>query len=161
MATRRITPLWNYLHEASNPSLESFELSRLNHAANLRKEIAALLDQWIEETAEAILARWVREDRKFPQSGERLDILPQAAELPFSTPQSVSVRPRRADNRRLRATRRSPHLGCSAGAQLQDDGLCLYRQHRGTLGSQRMYTTKAHTITTKKPGSGPSEDRAR
>ena len=60
MATRRITPLWNYLHEASNPSLESFELSRLNHAANLRKEIAALLDQWIEETAEAILARWVR-----------------------------------------------------------------------------------------------------
>jgi len=24
-----------------------------------------------------------------------------------------------------------------------------------------MYTTKAHTITTKKPGSGPSEDRAR
>src|SRR5580700_2653423 len=108
MATRRVTPLWNYLHEASNPSLESFELSRLNHAANLRKEIAALLDQWIEETAEAILARWVREDRKFPQSGERLDILPQAAELPFSTPQSVSVRPRRADNRRLRATRRSP-----------------------------------------------------
>jgi hypothetical protein len=108
MATRRITPLWNYLHEASDPSLESFELSRLNHAANLRKEIAALLDQWIEETAEAILARWVREDRKFPQPGERLDIFPQAAELPFSTPQSVSVRPRRADNRRLRATRRSP-----------------------------------------------------
>jgi hypothetical protein len=108
MATRRITPPWDYLHEASNPSLETFELSRLNHAANLRKEIAALLDQWIEETAEAILARWVREDRKFPQSGERLDILPQAAELPFSTPQSVSVRPRRADNRRLRATRRSP-----------------------------------------------------
>jgi hypothetical protein len=105
MATRRITPPWDYLHEASNPSLETFELSRLNHAANLRKEIAALLDQWIEETAEAILARWVREDRKFPQSGERLDILPQAAELPFSTPQAVSDRPRRTD-RRLRATRR-------------------------------------------------------
>ena len=106
MATRRITPPWNYLHEASSPSLETFELSRLNHAANLRKEIAALLEQWIEETAEAILARWVREDRKFQQSGERLDIFPQAAELPVSTPQAVSVRPRRTD-RRLRATRRS------------------------------------------------------
>ncbi len=49
MATRRVTPPWDYLHEASGPSLESFELSRLNHAANLRKEIAALLEQWIEE----------------------------------------------------------------------------------------------------------------
>lgn len=105
MASRRITPPWNYLHEASNPSLETFELSRLNHAANLRKEIAALLEQWIEETAEAILARWVREDREFAQPGGRLDILPQA-ELPFSSPQAVSEQPRRED-RRMRAARRS------------------------------------------------------
>ena len=63
MGTRRMTPPWDYLHQASGPSLESFELSRLNHAANLRKEIAVLLEQWIEEAAEALLARWVREDR--------------------------------------------------------------------------------------------------
>src|ERR1051326_6698789 len=70
MATRRITPPWDFLHEASNPSLESFELSRLNHTANLRKEIAALLEQWIAEAAEALLARWVREDRQLlPQQG--------------------------------------------------------------------------------------------
>lgn len=107
MATRRIVPPWDYLHEASEPSLESFELSRLNHAANLRKEIAALLEQWIEETAEAILARWVREDRKLPpQTGQpRLDLLSHA-ESPFSPPQAVSVRPRRAD-RRLRASGRN------------------------------------------------------
>src|SRR5487761_500580 len=78
MATRRVTPPWEYLHQASNPSLESFELSRLNHAANLRKEIGALLEQWIEEAAEALLARWVREDRKLPpQPDQPLDILPQ------------------------------------------------------------------------------------
>ena len=50
---------WEYLRKASVPSLESFELSRLSHAANLRKEIAALVDQWLEETASALLARWL------------------------------------------------------------------------------------------------------
>jgi hypothetical protein len=104
MASRRIVPPWDYLHEASNPSLESFELSRLNHAANLRKEIAALLEQWVAETAEAFLARWLREDRKFPQQPGRLDIVPEA-ELPFSPAPVVPVRPRRAD-RRLRAPAR-------------------------------------------------------
>lgn len=107
MAARRVTPPWEYLHQASNPSLESFELSRLNHAANLRKEIGALLEQWIEEAAEALLARWVREDRKLPpQPDQPLDILPQA-ELPFSPPQTIAVGQRPAD-RRLRSRRSSP-----------------------------------------------------
>ena len=102
MATQRVTPPWNYLHEASDTSLESFELSRLNHAANLRKEIAALLEQWIEVTAEAFLARWVREDRKLPsQPGQGSDILPQA-ELPFAPPQMINVGPRQPV-RRLRS----------------------------------------------------------
>jgi hypothetical protein len=57
MATRAFKPPWSYLRQASESSLRSFELSRLNHAANLRKEIVALLDQWLEETAEARLAR--------------------------------------------------------------------------------------------------------
>ena len=55
MATHRVTPPWHYLHEASDTSLESFELSRLNHAANLRKEIAALLEQWIEVSCRSFL----------------------------------------------------------------------------------------------------------
>ena len=107
MAARRVNPPWDYLHQASNPSLESFELSRLNHAAHLRKEVAALLEEWIEEAAEARLARWVREDRKVPtHSDQSLDILPQA-ELPFSPAQTIAVRPRQAD-RRLRSRRASP-----------------------------------------------------
>jgi hypothetical protein len=56
-----MSPPTDYLSSASRTSLESFELSRLNHAANLRREIAALIDQWIEETAEAMLARWMLE----------------------------------------------------------------------------------------------------
>ena len=107
MAARRVAPPWDYLREASSASLESFELSRLNHAANLRKEIAALLEQWIEETSQALLARWVREDRKLPpQPNQPFDILPQA-ELPLSTPQSIAVEPR-APDRRMRPRRASP-----------------------------------------------------
>ena len=59
MTITRVAPPFNYLYTASQSSLQSFELAHLNHAANLRREIATLIDQWIEETAEAMLARSV------------------------------------------------------------------------------------------------------
>ena len=61
MSITRIAPPADYLRTASRTSLQSFELARLNHAANLRREIAVLIDQWLEETAEAMLARWMLE----------------------------------------------------------------------------------------------------
>ena len=61
MSITRIAPPVDYLRSASRSSLQSFELPRLNHAANLRREISALIDQWLEETAEAMLARWMLE----------------------------------------------------------------------------------------------------
>jgi hypothetical protein len=36
----------------------------LSHASNLRKEIAALVDQWVEENSSAMLARWLMEHRE-------------------------------------------------------------------------------------------------
>src|SRR6516225_2295306 len=59
-------PPWEFLLSASRNSLQSFELSRLSHAANLRKEIGALLDQWMEENAYAMLARLLIQERKRP-----------------------------------------------------------------------------------------------
>ena len=59
MSITRIVPPIDYLRSASRSSLHSFELARLNHAANLKREIAVLIDQWLEETAEAMLARWM------------------------------------------------------------------------------------------------------
>jgi hypothetical protein len=53
-----------YLETASDQSLESYELSRLNHASNLRKELVQLIDQWLEESAAAMLARWILEHRR-------------------------------------------------------------------------------------------------
>ena len=106
MATHRVTPPWHYLHEASERSLQSFELSRLNHAANLRKEIAVLLEQWIEELAEAMVARWVREDRrKSPPCGEPVNT-PAQAELPLFLARMVDIGPRQSV-RRLRPRIRS------------------------------------------------------
>ena len=59
-------PPWEFLLAASRNSLQSYELSRLSHAANLRKEIEALLDQWLEENAYAMLARLLMQERKRP-----------------------------------------------------------------------------------------------
>jgi len=64
-------PPWEFLLSASRNSLQSFELSRLSHAANLRKEIGALLDLWIEENSAAMLARWLMEQRERPQQAQQ------------------------------------------------------------------------------------------
>ena len=56
-----MSPPWEFLLSVSRSSLQSFELSRLSHASNLRKEIVALLDEWVEENAAGMLARWLLE----------------------------------------------------------------------------------------------------
>jgi hypothetical protein len=60
MTISNFTSQLDYLQVASRASLQSFELTRLNHAANLRQEIAALIGQWIQETSE-----------RFAKKGER------------------------------------------------------------------------------------------
>lgn len=68
MTMTRFSPPLDYLQAASRASLQNYELTRLNHAANLRQEIAALIDQWIQETSEAMLARWLLDHHKSLQS---------------------------------------------------------------------------------------------
>ncbi len=63
MQSFRISPPWEFLLSASRNSLQSYGLSRLSHASNLRKEISALIDQWVEENTSAMLARWLMEHR--------------------------------------------------------------------------------------------------
>ena len=57
-------PPWDYLLSATRNSLQSYELSRLNHAANLGKEIKQLLDTYIEESSNARLARLLMEQKE-------------------------------------------------------------------------------------------------
>jgi hypothetical protein len=62
----RPQPPWEFLLTASRNSLQSYELTRLSHAANLRKEIGALMDQWLEENSSAAVARWLIAQREHP-----------------------------------------------------------------------------------------------
>ena len=64
MSKFRTQAPWEFLLSASRHTLQSYELSRLGHAANLRKEISSLLDQWLEENTAAMLARWLIEQRE-------------------------------------------------------------------------------------------------
>jgi hypothetical protein len=73
VTTRSTQPPWEFLLSASKNSLQSFELSRLSHAANIRKEIAALLDQWMDDNANATLARLLLEERE--RSAREADLL--------------------------------------------------------------------------------------
>ena len=57
-------PPWEFLLTASRNSLQSYELARLSHAANLRKEIGTLLDQWLAENSAASVARWLIDQRE-------------------------------------------------------------------------------------------------
>jgi hypothetical protein len=64
VTTCRTQPPWEFLFTASSNTLHSYELSRLGHAANLRKEINSLLDQWIDENANAMVASVLLELRE-------------------------------------------------------------------------------------------------
>jgi hypothetical protein len=80
-------PPWDFLLSASRTSLQSYELTRLSHAANLRKEIGTLLDQWLDENAYAMLARWLMEQRERSSSHTADDLSP---DLHASPAHSVS-----------------------------------------------------------------------
>ena len=57
-------PPWEFLLTASRNTLQCYELSRLGHASNLRKEISSHLNQWLDENANAMVARWLIEERE-------------------------------------------------------------------------------------------------
>ena len=57
MASARISASWLYLRDATPETLQAFELSRLNLASCLRKQIEALVIQYLDEVASAMLAR--------------------------------------------------------------------------------------------------------
>ena len=44
--------------------LHNFELSRLNHVSNMRKELQVLVDQMVNDMSEALLARALLNHRK-------------------------------------------------------------------------------------------------
>ena len=102
MSGTQLDPPWDFFHDASIASLQSFELSRLNNAANIRRQIAALLDQWVSDNSQALLSRWVREQRAFPrpphaQATQSPELLPHQSALPFDPSATPTLLPRRPE----------------------------------------------------------------
>jgi len=100
MSSRRIEPPWDFFHDASIASLESFELSRLNNAANLRRQIIALLDQWVDDNSQALLARWVRDQRallRVATNTPEVENSPPQSVFPFDQPATPELMPHRQE----------------------------------------------------------------
>ena len=57
-------PLRTLLLDSSNPTIGQYELSRLNLAANLRKEMRATIEHMIDALVEARVARWFLENKE-------------------------------------------------------------------------------------------------
>jgi hypothetical protein len=72
MSMSATRPSLDYLASCSEMSLESVELSRLNAAANLRKEFHEILEEWIDSEADARLARALLEWRRAHDAGANL-----------------------------------------------------------------------------------------
>lgn len=76
---RATRPPLDYLLTSSQMSLESVELARLNRAANLRKELCDVVEEWIDAEVDARLARSILEWRRSEPSGavgRRVDTSP-------------------------------------------------------------------------------------
>jgi hypothetical protein len=56
--------LIGYLRTCSDPMLEQFEMARLSTAANLSRQLNVTIQRAVNDLAEAMLARTVREHRK-------------------------------------------------------------------------------------------------
>lgn len=76
-------PPIEFLFEASTQTLQDFELAALNHAANLSKAIRSELDMYVEKTAEALLTRWIKENRSalLREAAKRIELKPKKTEL--------------------------------------------------------------------------------
>jgi hypothetical protein len=64
-----------YLATSSDTSLESFRLSRMNRAANLRKELFDVVEEWIEAEVEARVAERLLERSEQERAGP-IDVAP-------------------------------------------------------------------------------------
>jgi len=71
-------PPLDFFLTSSATGLESFELSRMTRAANLRKELRDIMEEWIETEVNARVARWVLESRRAQMLAQQIDLLPGA-----------------------------------------------------------------------------------
>jgi hypothetical protein len=57
-------PPLSFLLEASPTSLQDLELASLNRSRNLARTVRSEIEQWIEQEAAGMLARWMIKNRE-------------------------------------------------------------------------------------------------
>jgi len=88
-------PPLEFFLTSSDTGLQSFELSRMNRASNLRKELRQVMEEWIQAEVNARFARWVLESRRPQALACRADLLTagdaQPARSPVSSIEQLSI----------------------------------------------------------------------
>lgn len=72
-------PPMQYLRECSDNSLRHYEVVKLEHVANLRRELRVLWEEMLEESSLALLSRWMLEHRSYLRSRVQTVEAPLAA----------------------------------------------------------------------------------
>lgn len=114
-------PALEYLAASSDMSLESFALSRMNRAANLRKQVRQLVDQLIEAEVDAELSRWILACRRRAHAGPsslRLDYAPKLESLEQL---ALAFLPERVE---IAAGAKLPKRFAAPSAEAQEDRVC-------------------------------------
>lgn len=76
-------PPLDFLLSCSPRSAASFELDRLNRLANLRKELRAVSEELLRVEAEAMLARWLLDNKDTITRSESIDALQKSLEFSY------------------------------------------------------------------------------
>jgi len=134
-------PALEYLLACSDVSLESFRISRMNQAANLRKQVRALVDEWVEAEIDAGVSRWMlecrRADAAFPVL--ELDYPWQNKSLEHVT---ISFRPGPVEASAIAADHKRPSTGLG---EIEDIGACLLMEDWTSMPGQCENASHAHT----------------
>ncbi len=73
-------PSIDFLLDASLRSLQDLELAAHNRASNLAKGLKVEIDEWIEQEATALLARWMLTHRETLLTGKAIGAGPHKAD---------------------------------------------------------------------------------
>jgi hypothetical protein len=144
-------PALEYLVACSDMSLESFRISRMNQAANLRKQVHALVDEWIEAEVDAGLSRWMLEGRRANTVSPalRVDCPPQDKSL-----EHVAISFRSGHVEVSAAATRQRRLPTGL-AEAEDAGACPFLEDGTTVPDDGKTEPQNHAKKMRKPYAKP------
>jgi hypothetical protein len=146
-------PALEYLLACSDVSLESFQISRMNQAANLRKQVRALVDAWVEAEVDAGLSRWMLECRRTDVTLSMLE-----ADYPVQNKSlehvMISFRSGQVEVSTVAARHHRLATGLS---EVDNPGACLLLEEEERAHDECKNTRARHTKRLSKPCAKPLE----